>query len=153
MRIDLLKRKQKHLKVKKTSLVLAIVFLVLAVTSALCFILFSNYKNQLLMSIIGSISTSLLAIAAIGFFVAGYLYNKYLFNFYSQLENKEEQSLKGQIKNSEKYTTLKKGLSFLAIYINDQEYYLADEEMINSFDNEKEYRISLRGDFVVGVEL
>ena len=90
---------------------------------------------------------------AIGLFVAGYLYNKYLFNFYSQLENKEEQSLQGQIKNLEKYTTLKKGLSFLAVYINGQEYYLADEVMINSLDNGKDYRVSLRGNYVVGVEL
>ena len=153
MRIDLLEKKQKHLKAKKLSLVLTIVFLVLAVASAVCFILFSNYKIQLLMSIVGSIITSLLAIVAIGLFVAGYLYNKYLSNFYSQLENKEEQSLQGQIKNLEKYTTLKKGLSFLAVYINGQEYYLADEEMINSLDNGKDYRVSLRGNYVVGVEL
>ena len=153
MRIDLLEKKQKHLKAKKLSLVLTIIFLVLAVASAVCFILFSNYKIQLLMSIVGSIITSLLAIVAIGLFVAGYLYNKYLFNFYSQLENKEEQSLQGQIKNLEKYTTLKKGLSFLAVYINGHEYYLADEEMINSLDNGKDYRVSLRGNYVVGVEL
>lgn len=153
MRIDLEERKQKHLKAKKLSLVLAIVCLALAVVSAVCFILFSNYKIQLLMSIVGSIVTSLLAIAVIGFFVAGYLYNKYLFNFYAQLENKEEQSLKGQIKNLEKYTTLKKGLSFLAVYINGQEYYLADEYMINSFEEEKDYQVSLRGNYVVGVEL
>lgn len=153
MRIDLLEKKQKHLKAKKLSLVLTIVFLVLAAASAVCFILFSNYKIQLLMSIVGSIITSLLAIVAIGLFVAGYLYNKYLSNFYSQLENKEEQSLQGQIKNLEKYTTLKKGLSFLAVYINGQEYYLADEEMINSLDNGKDYRVSLRGNYVVGVEL
>ena len=105
------------------------------------------------MSILGSIVTSLLLMVSIGFFVSGYLYNKYLVNFYTQLESKEEQSLNGQIKNLEKYTTLKKGLSFLTIYLNNQEYYLVDEEMINSFDNEKEYRISLRGNFVVGVEL
>ena len=153
MRIDLLERKQKHLKVQKTSLLLAIIFLVLTVISALCFILFANYKIQVLMSILGSIVTSLLLMVSIGFFVSGYLYNKYLCNFYTQLESKEEQSLNAQIKNLEKYTTLKKGLSFLTIYFNNQEYYLVDEEMINSFDNEKEYRISLRGNFVVGVEL
>ena len=93
MRIDLLERKQKHLKVQKTSLLLAIIFLVLTVISALCFILFANYKIQVLMSILGSIVTSLLLMVSIGFFVSGYLYNKYLFNFYSQLESKEEQSL------------------------------------------------------------
>ena len=153
MRIDLLERKQKHLKVQKTSLILAIIFLVLTVISALCFILFANYKIQVLMSILGSIVTSLLLMVSIGFFVSGYLYNKYLCNFYTQLESKEEQFLNGQIKNLEKYTTLKKGLSFLTIYFNNQEYYLVDEEMINSFDNEKECRISLRGNFVVGVEL
>ena len=153
MRIDLVEKKQKHLKAKRISLVLAIVCFALVVVSAVCFILFSNYKIQLLMSIVGSIVTSLLAIAAIGFFVAGYLYNKYLFNFYAQLENKEEQSLKGQIKNLEKYTTLKKGLSFLTVYINGQEYYLADEYMINSFEEEKDYQVSLRGNYVVGVEL
>ena len=152
MKIDLEERRQKHQKQQKMSLILAIVFLTLTIASVVCFILFSNYKIQLLMSIIGSIVTSLLIMVSIGFFIAGYLYNKYLVNFYTQLEGKEEQSLNGQIKNLEKYMTLKKGLSFLVVYINNNEYYLADEEMINSFNEEKSYIVSLRGNYVVGVE-
>lgn len=152
MKINLEERRQKHQKTQKISLILAIVFFVLTIASLLCFVLFSNYKIQLLMSIIGSVVTSLLLMAAIGFFIAGYLYNKHLVNFYIQLESKEEQSLKGHIKNLEKHMTLKKGLSFLVVYINNNEYYLADEEMINSFDEEKDYSVSLRGNYVVGVE-
>lgn len=153
MKIDLEKRKQKHLKVKKFSIILTIVFLILVVISATCFIIFSTYKTQLLMSIVGSAITSILAMVSIGFFIEGYLNNKYLCNFYEQLESKEEQSFKCQIKNLDKYMTLKKGLSFLAVYIGGNEYYLVDDKMIHSFDDEKVYLVCLRGNYVVGVEL
>ena len=151
MKIDLKERKQKHQKIKKISLVLSLIFFSFALASALCFIFLSNYKIQLLMSIVGSVVTSLLVIIAIGFAVGGYLPSKRSINLILELENKEEQSLKGKIKLSSKYVTLKKGLSFLVIYVDKQEYYLFDEVFANSIADEQEYVLILRDNMVMEI--
>ena len=151
MKVDLKERKQQHQKVKKISLTLSLIFFGLALSSALCFILLSNYKIQLLMSIIGSVMTSILVIVGIGFVIGGYLPSKHSINLILELENKEEQSLKGKIKLSSKYVTLKKGLSFLVIYVDKQEYYLFDDSVANSLVDEQEYVLHLRDNIVVEI--
>ena len=151
MKIDISERVQKHQKAKKLSLLLAGIFLGLTIVSIVCFIIFANYKIQVVMSIVGSVVSSILFIASIYFFIAGYLYNKYLLNFYKQLENKEEQSLTGRFKNGNQTQTLKKGLSFFVVYFDDQECYLSDDKMISDLSEGKDYQIKLRGNFVTEI--
>ena len=151
MRIDLEKEKNKHLKAKKISLIMMITFFVITFISITLFIIFSNYKIQLLMSIIGSITSSIFAILAIAFLAGGYIPHKHLFNFYQQLESKEEQFINSKIELCDKHITLKKGLSFLAIYIDKQEYYLVDELLKQDIQKDEEYLIKLRGNYVVEI--
>ena len=151
MKIDLEKEKSKHLKAKKISLAMMISFAVITLISITLFIVFSNYKIQLLMSLVGSVVSSIFALLAIGFLVGGYVPHKYLSDFYYQLENKEEQSLSCSIKLGDKYVTLKKGLSFLAVYIDGQEYYLADELFKQDIQEDKNYLVKLRGNYVVEI--
>ena len=151
MRIDLQERKNRHLKNKNISMITMFIFLFLTIVSIVCFVVFSNYKIQLLMSILGSVISSILISVSIGFMVFGYFPNKRFYSFYTQLENKEEQSIKGQIKLTNKYVTLRKGLFFLVIYINEDEHYVIDEEMVNSLINGKEYKVLLRDNFVMEI--
>ena len=151
MKIDIQERKNMHQKKMKMSLIMTIIFAVLTLTSIICFIIFANYKIQLLMPIIGSIVSSIFAIVTLGFLFIGYLPNKCLLNFYSELENKEDQSLTGCFKNTNRFLTLKKGLSFLVIYVDGQEYYLVDETMLNGLKDDEKYQFVLKGNYVAGV--
>ena len=151
MKIDIAERLNHHQNNKKKYLILSLVFAGLTIVSIALFIIFSNYKIQLLMSIIGSISSSLLAILAIAFYLGGYLSNKYLCVLYSQLESKEEHTIEGKYSAVNKYSTLKKGLSFLAINIDDQELYLIDDLMVNSLIDGQHYSVLLRDNFVLGI--
>lgn len=151
MKIDIKERIQKHQKAKKLSLLLAGIFLGLTIIAIACFVAFANFKIQVVMSIVGSIVASVSFMTSIYFFIAGYLYNKYLLNFFLQLENKEEQSLKGKFKNANQSKTLKKGLSFFVVYFDDEECYLSDEKMISDLSEGKDYQIKLRGNFVTEI--
>ena len=151
MKIDIAEKIKKHQKAKKLSLLLAGIFLGLTIISIVCFIIFANYRIQLLMSIVGSLVSSALFIVSTYFFVGGYLLNKYLHNFYKQLDNKEEQVLTGKFKNPNQTQTLKKGLLFFVVYFGDQECYLSDEKMMPDLLEGNDYQVTLKGNFVTEI--
>ena len=143
----------RHSKGKKVALTFVIVFACLAVISITLFIVFSNYKIQLMMSIIGSVVSSIFAVTSIGFLLISYLPHKYLFNFFKQLEVQQGQTIRGLLKKSDRHLTLKKGLSFLTIYIDDKEYYLSDEKLSQGLLDDEQYDFLLKGDYVIGASL
>ena len=103
------------------------------------------------MSIVGSLVSSALFVVSTYFFVGGYLFNKYLHNFYKQLDNKEEQVLTGKFKNPNQTQTLKKGLLFFVVYFGDQECYLSDEKMMPYLLEGNDYQVTLKGNFVMEI--
>lgn len=151
MRIDFKKEIDKCKKRKKIALIMSVIFLVLGLVSIIFFIIFSNYKIQVLMTLLGAFISSIFVILSIGFLVISYLPNKYLLNLFNQLNSKDEITIRGLIKISNKRITLKKGLSFRLVYIKDEECYLIDEAMIQDAKEEQEYDVYLRDNYIVGL--
>ena len=148
--IATLKAKE-NLKQKNIYLAFSFVFLALGVISILCFIFLSNFKVQLLMSILGSIVSSILIVLFIGFLTLGYFPQKSLSSFYVDLENKEEQIVKGKISLLNKSFTLKKNLSFFVVFINEKEYLLINEKLYKSLNDGNEYEFVVLDNYIAGL--
>jgi hypothetical protein len=138
-------------KKEKTYLIFSIIFLSLSVISTVCFVVFANYKIQVLMTVLGCVISSLLATLFVGFYCLGYLQNKAYLNFYKQLENKEEESIKGEITLSCKFYTLRKRLSFFIIYIKDTEFYVLDEKLYKRLKNGNNYECKVIDNYVLEI--
>lgn len=116
-----------ELKVKcKKDKILITILSIFLVTSILLFIFLSNYKIKTLMSVIGSITNSILAIALIFVVLGLYLPNTNLLKFYQDIDLTSCSTLKVEECYFIGKYTVKKNVTLDQYLINKKEYYVLD---------------------------
>lgn len=140
-------------KKKKLHVFLTISFSILVILSISLFIIFSNFEIALLMKIVGSVVSSLLTILLISEIFAFLMPSLYFEQYLKELRMANETKVVGKIsKVYEELVTVRKGIRFIKVDINEVTYFCSDEKVASylSVSDTKTYIV--RDCFIVGVE-
>jgi len=124
-----------HEKRLKKAIAVTVVYSILLIASIFLFIFLSNYKTQVLMSILGSIVSSIFAILLIYVVTCRLLFNLSYVRFFKRLINEETKTIKVEKVVEGKLVTVKKNIVLKEFVINDSSYYsLVDDISIKKND-------------------
>ncbi|MCQ3034899.1 MAG: hypothetical protein MJ248_01545 [Bacilli bacterium] len=151
--MDIRKDLDKNIKQKKLYIALTVLFGILTLLSIVLFIVFSNYKIQLIMQIVGSIVSSILMIVTLSVVFAYLLPTLYMNQYLKELTNAKESKVVGKIERIKKeLVTARKGILFIKVEIDSVTYFCSDPEIVSKFSVSECRTFIVRDIFIVGVE-
>jgi len=117
-------RIEQYQKKNKIYLVCIIALSCLIIASICLFIFLSNYKIEVLLSVVGSIVNSILAILLVGVIFVGFLPTRSFIKFYKTIENDDEEVVVIEEIEYLGQRTIKKNITLERCIVNEKEYFV-----------------------------